>query len=302
LKSVPLILTVFIFAFAQAQDTPDFLFNKGYNYLLIDKEEAIHYFDLCLERDNDYVAAYQFRGLAHFKLGHYLAALSDFDRALEINPNLTLIHMYKGYTHQQLGDHDLALEDFQAYVTGKKELSSIDYKVLGKARLQQGDITGAIASFEEALADEPGESQHYYHYLALFEARKLDLALEQLNKAIQYNDRFYGYYLHRGKTLTLQGNFDLAIADFSRALTLSPEVADAYYLRGAVLDTLNRHNEAIKDFTSAIRLNPADGTYYSKRGNAKFAIGKRNAACLDWTIAGKFGYYEDFDKIKTLCE
>ena len=66
--------------------------------------------------------------------------------------------------------------------------------------------------------------------------------------------------------------------------------------------TVTVFNVAIIDFTRAIDLNPQDGTYYSKRGNARFANGNRDAACLDWTIAGNLGYYEDFDKIKSLCD
>jgi tetratricopeptide (TPR) repeat protein len=85
-------------------------------------------------------------------------------------------------------------------------------------------------------------------------------------------------------------------------LYLEPSVSDSYFLRGQALDTLQKHELAIVDFTKAIDLNPKDGTYYSKRGNARYAMGNRNAACLDWTIAGNLGYYQDFDKIKSICE
>ena len=57
-----------------------------------------------------------------------------------------------------------------------------------------------------------------------------------------------------------------------------------------------------KEITKAIDLNPNDGTYYSKRGNARIAMSNRTAACLDWTIVGNLGYYENFNKIKSLGE
>ena len=302
MKSVFLSLVVFLFNAAQAQDTPDFLFNKGYNYLLIDKEKAIQLFTDCINLDQNYVAAYHFRGVAHYKLGHYKKALIDFDETLSKNENLLIVHMYKGFAYQQTNEPDKALAAFATYSDEKSELTSLDYKVLARAKMEQGDTEGAVESLEEAIRLNSDQSQHYYQFLALFEMEQYDLALAQINYAIDQNDRFYGFYLHRGRTLAMQGKTELAISDFSKALTLSPEVADAYYLRGTMLDTLNRHNEAIVEYSEAIRLNPEDGTYYSKRGNAKFALGNRNAACLDWTIAGKFGYYEDFDKIKTLCE
>ena len=302
MKSVLFALIVFLFSAANAQNTPDFIFNRGYNYLLIDKTKAIDLFTECLESDPDYLAAYHFRGIAYYKSGQYQKALADFNETIKRNKNIIIVHMYMGYTFQHLGQPDKALVAFASYSAKKEKLSALDYTVLANAKMNQGDTEGAIKSLEEAIRLDPNESQYYYQFLALFNMGQFDLALKKINKALEINDNFYGFYLHRGRTLALTGRPELALQDFSRALTLSSEVADAYYLRGTMLDTLDRHNEAISDFTEAIKLNPEDGTYYSKRGNAKFAAGNRNAACLDWTIAGKFGYYEDFNKIKTLCE
>ena len=285
-----------------AQDTPDFFFNKAYNYLNVDKQEAIKYFDKCLELDKNYVAAYHMRGLAKYKQGNYSEAISDFEEAVSRNSHLAIAHLYQGYAYQNLGDNDKALKSFKMYTQTKSSPSNLDYQILGKAELKEGQVENAIETLSNITESTSVESQFLYQYIALFEAGRYTEAIATINKAIEINSSFYGYYLHRGRSNYLSGQFESSIRDYTQAIDLSDQVSDSYYLRGLSLDTLGNLNEAISDFSTAISLNPEDGSYYSKRGNAKYTLGDRQAACLDWTIAGNFGYYEDFDKIKKVCE
>ena len=280
----------------------EFLFNNGINYLLADKEIAIKQFTKAIELDPKFSAAYFYRGVAEFKLGHYEIAIKDFNKVNELDSTVRVVHAYKGFAYRQLGENEKSLTAFSTYMNSQENLSALDYNLIGKAKMEVGDVDGAIKDFEAALAKNNGESQHYYLYLALYGNKNFRQALAQINLAIEENKDFYGYYLNRGNTELMLGDFDNALTDYDYALFLEPSVPDSYFLRGRALDTLNRHDLAIIDFTRAIDLNPQDGTYYSKRGNARFASGNREAACLDWTIAGNLGYYEDFDKIKSLCD
>ncbi len=280
----------------------EFLFNNGINYLLVDKEMAIQQFSKAIALDSSFSAAYFYRGIAEFKSGHYEPAIADFNKVAELDTTLKIIHMYQGFAYRQLGDSEKSLQAFTTYRKAQKDLRPVEYRIIGKAKMQNGDVSGAIKDFEQALDKESSESQYYYLFLALFNNKEYRKALQQINLAIAENEGFYGYYLNRGNTKLMLGDFNEAITDYDYALSLEPGVPDSYFLRGRALDTLKQHDQAIMDFTRAIELNPDDGTYYSKRGNARFATGNRNGACLDWTIAGNLGYYEDFDKIKSLCE
>ncbi len=280
----------------------EFLFNSGINYMLVDKEMAIDQFTKSIALDSNFSAAYFYRGVSRFKLGQYQKAIIDFDKVSKLDSTVNVVHAYKGFAYRQLGESELSLESFSLYMDSRDQLSAVDYNIIAKVQMETGDLTGAIASFESALRMNEEESQYYYLYQALYGNGDYQKALEQINYAIDENSEFYGYYLNRGNTKLMLGNFESALGDYDYALTLEPSVPDSYYLRGRALDTLNHHNKAILDFNRAIELNPNDGTYFSKRGNAKFASGNRDAACLDWTIANNLGYYEDFNKIKTLCE
>ncbi|MEN8247962.1 MAG: tetratricopeptide repeat protein [Bacteroidota bacterium] len=297
-----LVIGQFISVSTSNAQTRAFLFNNGYNYLLADKEKAVEQFTKAIEIDSNFSAAYFYRGIAEFKLGHYEQAINDFTRVNQLDTNLKVAHMYKGFAYRQLGDNQKSLESLSTYLDSQNELSALDYNMLGKAKMKAGDLDGAIDNFAAALTESKNESQHYYLFLALFGNRDYDEALDQINLAIVENNDFYGYYINRGNTLFMTGNFNKALVDYNYAITLEPEVPDSYYLRARTLDTLGRHEKAILDFSRAIELNPTDGTYYSKRGNARFSSGNKRAACMDWTIAGNLGYYEDFDKIKSLCD
>lgn len=280
----------------------EFLFNNGINYLLADKEIAIKQFTKAIAIDSNFSPAYFYRGVAEFKLGNYETAINDFSKVNEIDTSVKVVHAYKGFAYRQLGDSEKSLAAFSKYMNSQDDLSALDYRLIGKAKMEVGDVEGAIKDFESALAKNNGESQHYHLYTALYNNEAYREALAQINLAIDENKGFYGYYLNRGNTKLMLGDFINALTDYDYALYLEPTIPDSYFLRGRALDTLKRHDLAILDFTRAIDLNPNDGTYYSKRGNARFANGNRDAACLDWTIAGNLGYYEDFDKIKSLCE
>jgi tetratricopeptide (TPR) repeat protein len=287
---------------ASVGQSREFLFNNGINYLVADKEVAIEQFSKAIELDSNFSAAYFYRGVAEFKLGRYENSIEDFNKVNELDTAVRVIHAYKGFAYRQLGESEKSLAAFSIYVSTHDDLSALDYGLIGKAKMNVGDIDDAIEDFEAALAMHRGESEHYRLYSALYANSNYSKALNQINLAIDENNEFYGYYINRGNTQLRLGDFSKALNDYDYALSLEPTIPDSYFLRGQVLDTLNRHDLAILDFSKAIDLNPNDGTYYSKRGNARYAIGERNSACLDWTIAGNLGYYEDFDKIKSICK
>ncbi len=300
-KAIILIL-LFTSIQLKAQETASFLFNKGFNYIMIDKQKSIEYFTQSLTKDPAFSLAYYYRGLANYKLGNYALAISDFDKAQANDDNMVKCYMYKGFAYQQLDNPKSALKSFESYMDTKSDISKSDHLVVAKAKAATGDLKGALKEYHKALDENPTEEQLYRLFLETYKQGKYKDALALINQIIKLNPTFYGYYLHKGKVELSIKHFDLAIKNFDQSLGLNPNVADSYFLKGNTLDTLGRFDEALINYTTAIKLNPTDGTYYSKRGNTRMALGNKSGACLDWNIAGKLGYYADFDKIKTVCE
>ena len=297
-----ILLCIIISRFSYAQETASFFFNKGFNYLIVDKEESINYFSKSIEKDSTFSLAYYYRGLANYKLGNYLLAINDFEKTLSTDTNMIKCYMYIGFAQQQLNNNAKALTSFESYLEKQTQVTSSDHLVIAKAKTINGDINGAILEYKLALDDTPSEEQLYHLFLAMYDQNNFIEALKLINQIIQINPSFYGYYLHKGKVELKSKKYNSALKNFNFALGLNPDVADTYFMKANTLDTLQMLDEAIMNYSTAIHLNPTDGSYYSKRGNSKMALGNRNGACLDWTIAGELGYYADFDKIKTVCE
>lgn len=289
---------------AQAQLPSDQLFRKGYYYLNVDGDKAIDYLTQAIERDSSRSKYYYFRGIAKFKKGLYDQSLSDFSRSVDLDTTLHISFMYQGIANRNLGNYKEAEAMINRYIESNgPDSSGYVYLVRGKTRMEAGDMEGALDDFSLLTETYPEDEQnHYYRLIVLEEQGDLKGALNEVNKLVDKDPDFYGYYFFRGNLYFDMGNFPMAIQDYTTSLAFNENNADAYFSRGMVLDTLKRHEEAIKNYTLAINLNSGDGAYFSRRGNTRYTVGNKDGACLDWTIAGNLGYYEDYEKVKRLCE
>ncbi len=85
-----------------------------------------------------------------------------------------------------------------------------------------------------------------------------DKAIDDYNKAIEFNPEYAGAYYNRGLTYGKKGKFDTAIEDYNKAIGFNPDFADAYTNRGAAYYAKDDFDTAIEDYNKAIDLNPDD--------------------------------------------
>ncbi|MCH8233757.1 MAG: tetratricopeptide repeat protein [Bacteroidetes bacterium] len=287
-----------------AQLPSDKLFRSGYYYLQVDNDKAIYYLSKAIERDSTRAKYYYFRGIARYKKGDYEDSIDDFESANRLDTVIVITYMYQGMAYKNLGMYEEAGERIDKFINKSSQDST------GYAYLLRGKVHMAAGNYEEALFDftlltesfPDIASSNYYRLVAYLQLGDYTSALKDVNLLLAETPDFYGYYFYRGNVYFGMGKFRKAIEDYSTSLVHNKFNADAYYRRGMAFDTLSQHLEAIDNYTYAIAINASDGVYYSRRGNSRFSIGNREGACLDWTIAGNLGYYEDFDKVKRLCE
>jgi len=303
---IPFIIPFFLFfgSIATAQDSASDIFNRAYHYLSVDKQKAIELLNDCIEQDSSFTNAYFHRGVTYFKLGKYDSALSDFQTTQDLNPERSIVWMYKGFAHRNQGKTDLALACFSNYISeNPKDTSAYSYILRGKMKYELGDFQGAVSDYDMALKLEPLEEKYqYYRFIALFEAQQYRKALQAVDRLVEINKDFYGYYFYKGNVYQEMKAYDSAIYMYSIAIIKNYQNADSYYERAVSYKETGQYNKAMEDYNTAIMLKPNDGTFYSGRGNCKFEMGKKQAACADWNEAGALGYYEDFDKMKQVCE
>ena len=160
------------------------------------------------------------------------------------------------------------------------------YYVRGLTRFDKGDVSGAIADFNQAIQTQSDYAEAYfYRALAYFELKNLPKSMLDYNKAIDVNAGYVDAYFNRALVLSAMGDKPGAIADYTQVIRLDRNFAAAYNNRGLALSELGDQKQAIDDFNQAIQINPGRANTYFNRGLALFRIGNDRAALADYTQA-----------------
>ena len=94
---------------------------------------------------------------------------------------------------------------------------------MGKGKLKQGDLAGAISDFDQAIAVDP-------------------------KYATAYNDR--------GNVRKALGDLAGAISDYDQAIVVDPKKVEAYYNRGFARKAQEDLTSAVADLTCYLKLAP----------------------------------------------
>ena len=95
---------------------------------------------------------------------------------------------------------------------------------------------------------------------------KLELAIADLNQAIELRPNSPAPYVERGRILLGMGRLERALNDFDRAVELDPYNAQLYHERGVINETAGNDDQALEDYTEAIRLDKDLIQSYLNRG------------------------------------
>ena len=288
----------------KAQESAIDLYNRGYRYLSVDKEKAIELLTRSLSLDSTLTDAYFHRGITYFKKDQFESALKDFEKAYDLNNDLAVLWMYKGFCQRNQGKLNEALESFSNYISlNPTDTSAYSYILRGKMKYELGDFDGAVEDYDMATKLKPFEEKYnYYIFLAYKEAGQFKLALKSVTELIKVNPDFYGYYFYKGNIYQDMKYYDSAVYMYNIAIIKNYQNPDSYFYRAQSYEHLKKYSKALEDYNTAITLNKNDGAFFSKRGNCKYLLEDKAGACEDWGQAGALGYYEDFDKVKELCE
>ncbi|MEO8146322.1 MAG: tetratricopeptide repeat protein [Bacteroidia bacterium] len=114
---------------------------------------------------------------------------------------------------------------------------------------------------------------------------KFDLAMPDLNKAIELKNDYMEPYAILGDIYRQQGKYDLAMTNLNKAIQLKPKAENALVNRGIVYAILNKTDSAMMDFTRSIELKPEMFEAYGNRGNLNAMLQHREAAIADYNKA-----------------
>jgi Flp pilus assembly protein TadD len=133
--------------------------------------------------------------------------------------------------------------------------SSTDLIAEGEARLAAGDLDGALAVLQRAVAATPTSAlAHSKLGIVYVHKRQWDTASSEFAKAIQLDPAYAPAYSNLGNVYRERGQLDQAIAQYQKAVSIDPDYWVAHQNLGIVYKQQGRIAEAVREFKTATRL------------------------------------------------
>jgi Tfp pilus assembly protein PilF len=198
---------------SRAKD-PKYQYNLGLVYLNQSNldprniDEAIKYFVKALTLDTRYYLAWNAIGLAQSLKGNLPESAKAYEKCLEIYPDFTEARNNLGTIYQELNE-----------------------------------LAKAEAMFQKALLDPayPTRELPYYNLARLY---------------------------------VLQGHLDLAMENVQKAIQTRPRLAMAHNLKGMILEKQNKPDDAVAAYEQAVKIVPDDLQFSLNLGAAYFGTGE----------------------------
>lgn len=219
------IVCLFMISTLIAQDmTPDAakLYNEGNQKM---KEgnfsAAIQLYDQALKIQKDYRIHYQ-KGLAHRRMNQLDQAFNEFTEALKLKPDFDLVYNALGTLEFTRGNYESSINNF---------LKTLE---LTKNNQLKGQVKKNISLSYIKLADIQLKNAEY------------NKAIENLNKAIQNDEKNDAAYLALAKAYVESGRYEEAITAADNALKHRQKIPKGgiYYYKGLALKNIGKMTEA----------------------------------------------------------
>ncbi len=199
-------------------------------------------------------------GEIYVEQGRTEEALDTFQRSLLLDPkdadtyyNIARIHALKGNYKAQGAAADEALK------RGTRMVGE-SYLLLADSRQRQGDIDGAIAAYQRAIAAKPGEKSTFLTLANLFHNQgRFAEAIETCRKGLERFPNDGDFYTDLAWYYSLSDRHDEAAKSAQAAVTLLPDQYMGYTNLCRAQNDLKLFQDAIRTCNSALRLKPNDG-------------------------------------------
>jgi len=156
---------------------------------------------------------------------------------------------------------------------------------------KQGRLDLALIDLNRAIELDPTYPEAYLNRgEALAAAKRFHEAILDLDRFIASNPGFAPAYQSRASAWSGLGENERAIADLDRAIALEPDSAELRDGRAFVLVRMQRYDAALTDFETAIRLDPKLALTFVLRGGLYERLdGDTRRACGEWQRACLLG-------------
>ncbi len=218
-------------------------------------------------------------------------AIRRFERAIELFPEFGAAHYALALSYRAIGRRDDAQQALQRHAEFGARWPAIEDPVLaavndlrsdaaallqrGVKRADAGDVEGAIAAHEAAVAVDPSFAQAHANLVSLYGRGRNWAKAEEHYRAVvtlgvNVADAHYDY----GVLLGLQERWDEAAAAYREALALNPLHATARNNLGQVLERQRKFEDALAEYERAVASQPTLRIARFNRGRMLIALGR----------------------------
>jgi tetratricopeptide (TPR) repeat protein len=136
----------------------------------------------------------------------------------------------------------------------------------GQARLNKGDLEGALTDFDRAIELKPDLAKAYANRALTRYALDNERGAEaDAAKAIELDPADPRAYIVLGRMAFDRGLVSTAADYFDQAVEAAPDRGDVYWWRGKFLTAVGEYGAALEDLTVAIELAPSLSAAYLDR-------------------------------------
>ncbi len=121
----------------------------------------------------------------------------------------------------------------------------------------------------EAPRDTRQARLRYQAGAGLINQRLYDKAIEEFDRAVEFDPDYAEAYCDRGIARYMQGDHEEAFRDFELAIEKDPALGKAHFHRAILLDQDGRTEEAIEAYETFIRHSQRSPEVYVERANKR---------------------------------
>ncbi|MGB9692263.1 MAG: tetratricopeptide repeat protein, partial [Candidatus Sumerlaeaceae bacterium] len=238
---------------------PSYRTHFGYSLLAVGRaQEAAEQLSHALELDPTSVQAMLYHAAAMAAMGHLVDARAELEAILEREPeNLDVRRHYAALLHK-MGDDDALLEQCHEILARQPH----NVEALGLAAsvaMRRGDHVAAIRYLRQQTALEPNNVRAWLNLAALYEnIDRSDAVVLLVTEALENGAEDARLYVARARHYLAQRQLAKAAEDLERALELNDRHFEAHLLLAQALAATGRLRPAMRHATLAVRLRSND--------------------------------------------
>ncbi|MEG4420703.1 tetratricopeptide repeat protein [Microcoleus sp. LAD1_D5] len=178
-----------------------------------------------------------------------------------------------------------------------------DYFQKGNWLKDRGDLGGAIENYQKALEFNPGDAEVHKKLAEVYVLQgEFEKAIASCNVALKFQPNFAPAYLTIGNALQSQGQLEMAIEAYLQALGIQPKFAEASANLGSMYYKLGQLEQAANYYQKALALNPELSSVNMMLGSVLQEQGKLDSAitCYQKVLQQQPGDASAAEKLSSL--